>query len=742
MTALKTEQPFADRLMGIKPWQFAALAAGLLSIFLFYPFLFQGMALNGNHDRADYAIPMHLLFSNAFKAFSLPQWNPYMFCGNTLFSGAGYIFFYPPHWPLWLLPGAALPLLLTASTMAHFWVFAFFLVLLLERTIKGRAAAGLCAAAVCLSNPVVTALASGEGMLMHFTWLLPLLYLRVTEKERSPSVNFLLATACAALMLLGSMIQMAVYALGFYALFSITMSLAEKQDSVRDRISALARPLWPLACAFLLAGPRLIPFFLSASGNIEHITLAAFIRRGGAGYAAVMRLFSGGFFGYDLGKPYPIPLNSYEAFNAFAGIVFILLALYGLRRLSKQLLPWAVCSLTAFVFALPTPLQFIQYLALGRAEVIYSRLAWFLPLFLAVPAGLALQELSTEDCQTRTKKAGMAGVLCAGVFIWMLFLFPGADSPSIWWARKSAAAFLLSSAIFITALLFADSRKVFLTAVAAAMLLDTAIALEGAANSSNKLFSPRIYPPLSDTEKSIAETFATRRDFRVYGASPNTADFACINAWLYNASGYDNAPPQRIVELYAYPARPGRVQARKVGPLNAAAIAFSSNSGIITPDSVFVPATRFLPRFSLFRKAIVETDPKTELSILNAAEPLPYDTILLEKAPRPLPLPGSGKVTLLREELNGMELAVESTAPTLVYIGDTWADGWTASVNDRPAEILRANYAFRAVAVEAGRSIVRMEYRARGLKTGFALALAGLALAAFLIVKLPKVSNN
>jgi|GEM_PF-6578823 len=741
MTDRPTEPSLTERLSSLARRHCAALAACALALFLFHPFFLHGMVLNGNHDRADYAIPMHALFSSAFKSFSLPQWNPYMFCGNSLFSGAGYIYFYPLHWPLWLFPAAALPFLLTLSTLAHFWLFAFFLVMIIEKESGSRTAAALCAAAVCLSNPVVTAVASGEGMLMHFTWLAALLYLRVTAAERDSRRNFLLSSVAATLMLLGSMIQMAVYSLGLYALFSVILSLKEGSGNIRAKLRAVSIPLAPLAAAFLLSGPRLIPFFLSGSGKTAPITLAAFIRRGGAGLDALLRLFSGGFFGYDLTKPYPLALNSYEAFNAFAGIAFVIFATWGLRLAWKKYLPWAVCAAAALLFSLRSPLQFVQYMALGRAEVIYSRLAWFLPLFLSIPAAHALASLENSDGQSRKKAALPAGMLCAAVFIWILFLFPQPAAVSAEWARKSVAAFLVSSALLVTALTISANRKVFLSLVAAAMLLDVGVSIRGAANSSNPFFSDRIYPPLSDTEKSIAAAFYGKRDFRIYGASPNTADFACINAGLYNASGYDNAPPQRITELYAYPARPGRTQARKVGPNNAAAIAFSANAGIIAPDGTFIPANRYLPRFAVFHKAAVEPDPDKGLALLEAGT-LPEDVLLLEKQPALPPMPGSGKVKLLRETLNSITIETQSTSPALLYIGDVWAAGWSASVDGKPTEILRAAHAFRAVSIPAGRSTVRMEYSAGGLAAGFAAATAGLALLLFSLLKPPKVQNN
>jgi uncharacterized membrane protein YfhO len=52
--------------------------------------------------------------------------------------------------------------------------------------------------------------------------------------------------------------------------------------------------------------------------------------------------------------------------------------------------------------------------------------------------------------------------------------------------------------------------------------------------------------------------------------------------------------------------------------------------------------------------------------------------------------------------------------------------GWRAAVNGRAATVLRANVAFRAVALPAGRHVVDFVYRPRWGLAGLALTLASL----------------
>ncbi len=66
-------------------------------------------------------------------------------------------------------------------------------------------------------------------------------------------------------------------------------------------------------------------------------------------------------------------------------------------------------------------------------------------------------------------------------------------------------------------------------------------------------------------------------------------------------------------------------------------------------------------------------------------------------------------------------------APGYLVLADTWHPGWRATVDGRPADLLRANYAFRAVRLEAGEHVVEMDYRPASVLVGATLSLTALA---------------
>jgi hypothetical protein len=104
--------------------------------------------------------------------------------------------------------------------------------------------------------------------------------------------------------------------------------------------------------------------------------------------------------------------------------------------------------------------------------------------------------------------------------------------------------------------------------------------------------------------------------------------------------------------------------------------------------------------------------------------------VVLESAPFFPARPNRGDdpaVTLVALWRNHYRLRVEAPRPGLVYCADSLFPGWSARVNDRPARILPANYAFRAVEVPAGRSEIELSYWPPGLTAGLALSALSLA---------------
>lgn len=82
-----------------------------------------------------------------------------------------------------------------------------------------------------------------------------------------------------------------------------------------------------------------------------------------------------------------------------------------------------------------------------------------------------------------------------------------------------------------------------------------------------------------------------------------------------------------------------------------------------------------------------------------------------------------------------VELDAELDGAGYLVARDSWARGWTATVDGEPAPVLRANGRHRAVALPAGRHQVVLRYKPPGLLPGAALTLLGLGGLAWLALR-------
>jgi hypothetical protein len=91
--------------------------------------------------------------------------------------------------------------------------------------------------------------------------------------------------------------------------------------------------------------------------------------------------------------------------------------------------------------------------------------------------------------------------------------------------------------------------------------------------------------------------------------------------------------------------------------------------------------------------------------------------------------PGAaGEARIVVDRAN--KVVVEAAAPRggLLLLADTWYPGWEATVDGRPAPVLRANVAHRAVLLPPGNHRIEFTFRPAIMAAGFALSAVGMTI--------------
>lgn len=119
------------------------------------------------------------------------------------------------------------------------------------------------------------------------------------------------------------------------------------------------------------------------------------------------------------------------------------------------------------------------------------------------------------------------------------------------------------------------------------------------------------------------------------------------------------------------------------------------------------------------------------LALLGSAAFDPTREVLVAQGPELVAAQGfAGAATLRARAAGHLELDAQANAAGFLVLPVTHDAGWQATVDGRPALVLRANVGFCAVPVTAGGHRVELDYRPPGLGAGLALGTLGLLLAA------------
>jgi len=121
------------------------------------------------------------------------------------------------------------------------------------------------------------------------------------------------------------------------------------------------------------------------------------------------------------------------------------------------------------------------------------------------------------------------------------------------------------------------------------------------------------------------------------------------------------------------------------------------------------------PRWWLAREAIVVTDPAAQLQAIKRLDFDPEEQVIVDRrvdlGGERDPASEMGLVEPVLDASSRFTLSTQCPEPRVLVIAEAWYPGWAAMVDGQPAELLRANYAFRGVVVPAGAHEVSFSFR-------------------------------
>jgi len=697
----------------------------------------------------------------------LPLWNPYTYAGHPFIADVQSAVFYPLSWVTTFLAGPSYPLLaLELEAIAHIFLagaltYAFARVQFEENQAPPSGTAGrlsgpgsdrkpqgapdfalgnrfaaLLSALVFSFGGYLTSYPTQQLAILETEVWLPAILLCVLLATRPAASGWsrLAATVGGGLLLGISVLaghpqsaSFVLYGVGLYLLFR----LYEVYRSAG--LSAARRLLW---IPFLLAA------FAAGLAAVQWLPTLEFMRlstRASMSYDTA----SGGFSPQDI-LQILLPGSVNPVSPMYIGVLPLVLAVLAVRgRQSREVLFWAFLAGAALLvsFGGHTFVYSILYHAapgfgLFRDQERAVFLASFAAAQLAGYGALALAGQVRPGGARRTAVvllviAGAVGFLLALADLW------NASSGKLG-SQLNILAFallmlLLCSALFAACSLGVQGRTLQAAAIALVVLDLFTV------NWQNNLQLPQANSapdPLSALTQPLQERQGQGRvynEFRLplnYGCAVGVEDINGASPLML--ATFDQLrtrlPKERLWQL---------LNVRYWVTWNPKYQAAGSRLLAATKDSYLYELPAPLPRAAVLYGARVELTDDAALDLLASSQvDLSRLVVLAEDPGLALPQYGGAPTPATYTMVNPerLEIDVENPQPGILLVSDLYYPGWQARVDGRPAPILRADVALRAVALPAGKHHIEMAFVPGSLRVGAAISLATLALALALAI--------
>jgi hypothetical protein len=728
------------------------------------------------------------LVSEWQRTGELPLWCPYNFAGLPIIGDIQIGAFYPPHLPLYLLPEEWIGPALSWSVVAHVilagWtMYAYARSRALNRTCALLSALGFMFGGKWLHH----LLPAGQYVMVALCWL-PLVLLLLERSIRIRRVTQASwAGAVLALLILTSHPQVTFYSVLVIALWTLPLALERGCESSPGRLSwpALLRGLarWACAVGFCtlvaagIAAIQLLPT-LEASAQTTRATVGM---RWDLWYDVLMP-----WLGIVGPAPHSIPGLRWGEFRTCWGVLWmaaVLIALAVARGRQGRLRAFLCLAFVAFglggavlfqslpgfrLFRLPSRIFLVAAvpvcLLVGEATQGYLtalRQGW-----ISGPAARRLLLLSLVLAILASAVLGALGGSPLGfpfVFYWasLVLTFPaacwvlsstasnaGEGSPRPSRRFEAAWACLLVTDLWCVAWPLVEVRPqepIYTPCDAVRSLLQHRTdhervldrSVPGRMGSTPLGFAIPLLARIDQVRgynhidlhrfKEFIQ-FLSDRDGPVQPAG-GIENFPIVNKGLLDLLGVRFLlQPRDFPRLDGEPGEirdDPRWRARAVDPAPEAFRFVEGGMGRL-PEYVLYENTGAFPRAFLVPRAEPLPPRSQVLTALRGAD-LSQVVFLedFEDRPPASSTPGRvGAAVIATYDPNHMVIDAQLATPGYLVLTDPWYPGWTASVDGNPARLFRADHAFRAVTLPAGRHRVRFDFDPPSLRVGKAVTLA------------------
>ncbi len=720
-------------------WRIAYAASALLVLAFHYRLALPGRALVSNDFRALF-IPLRAGLQETLRAGDFPLWQRGMFFGYPVLGDIQFQLFNPLTWltmPLDPARGVTmqslLELILCAVGMAY-WMKQRGL-----RPVEGVFAGA--AFALCLKQTVHLHHWTFAGSTCAWPWMLAGLEgFASTGRRRFVA----LAAAATAGTWIGSSPQMAYFGTGLAFLYALTLAGGLSGAPPEKKIIFFSPPRLALVLAVplgvALAAPLILPVLeLSALGprgaGVTYRFASSWSWPGHAVWEAMLLPRAWG------GRPdYRGPMNYWEVQGYFGLLPMALLPLAPLRRRGLWLFA-AVAALSIWISFGDNGWLNLHYQAF-RFLPGYG--GFRNPTRAMMPAMFCVAVLAAEALSRLRDEPSLRRRPIAALILLTALVAACAALPHDYFEKA-----LRADALWAVLLLAATAAWAFFARLDPRWAA-VAVPLYLADVAVQTWDSPEIGD--AERENHALEPFAAH-----VPAAPQPRRVAVLMSWgeANNATyargwegvtGYAPTPIARVLRLFE---ATWHSHIRPTVPLDD-----DENFPRFRPDSPLLPlfgapllvanlqasvppvaregAVRLYPLPALPR--VFWTSAWTALPDERSGEALPLAARgALAVLPGPLgqaSAPAAAPVAAERVEVrtNSLDATIAAPSDGLLVVLDPFFPGWKATLDGAPAPLLRADYAFMAVPVKAGRHVLHLVYFPDRLLPGLAIAILALGL--------------